>query len=132
LTAFPRLTELNILYPRSHDTRSTDTEIPLDVVGIARSTTLEVLGACKTLPDFDTLQIVHFLPDTPSPGYVDWWLRNNGLLPTQQRKQALREQLQGVKGVKDLAVDCLKQPKTRCQMRGGRKNTTLRVIELSQ
>ena len=132
MTAFPRLTELTVLYPRSHGTRSPETEIPLDVVGIARPATLELLGACKALPNFDTLQIVHFLPNTPSPGYVDWWLRNNGLLPTEQRKQALREQVQGVKGVKDLAIECLRTPKTGCQKGGTRKKTTLRVIELSQ
>jgi len=92
----------------------------------------ELLGACNALPDFDTLQIVHFLPNTPSPGYVDWWLRNNGLLPTQQRKQALSEQVRGVKGVKDLAIDYLKKPKGRYRGGRGRKETTLRVIELSQ
>jgi len=102
------------------------------MVGTARSATLELLGASKALPDFDTLQIVHFLPNTPSPGYMDWWLRNNGLLPTEQRKQTLREHVRGVKGVKDLAIDCLKRPKTGCQKGGGRKKTTLRVIELSQ
>ena len=63
---------------------------------------------------------------------MDWWLRNNGLLPTQQRKPALREHVRGVKGVKDLAIDYLKKPRVGNQKGGGRKETTLRVIELSQ
>lgn len=36
-----------------------------------------------------------------------------------------------MKGVKDWAIDCLKRPKTGCCKGGGRKETTLRMIELS-
>ena len=36
-----------------------------------------------------------------------------------------------MKGVKDWAIDRLKRPETGCSKGGGRKDTTLRVIELS-
>ena len=44
----------------------------------------------------------------------------------------MREHVRGVKGVKDLAIDYLKKPRVGNQKGGGRKETTLRVIELSQ
>jgi len=46
----------------------------------------------------------------------------------EQQQQAMREQ---ATGVRDLAMDCLKEPKTGCREGAGRKRTTLRVIELN-
>ena len=108
---------------------------------------------CNALPDFDTLQIVHFSLTTPPP--ISRCGRCDGPVSyTEQQKQTLKDQLQGVK---DLAVDCLRKLETghqegeitkkmtlRKRVGGvryrtadcpkpemGRKKITLRVIELS-
>ena len=85
---------------------------------------LDLVNACKALPDFDTLQIVYFILGTPSSRYADAWTMS--LSPLGRLERELRERL---KGVRDLAIDCLKKQKTGCKEGEGRK-TTLRVIEL--
>jgi hypothetical protein len=107
----PRLTELTVFYPHP-DNMATETGIPADSIGSARFATLELVHACKALPDFDTLQIVHFLGNPLSPSLTDQW------------DQALRDQ------AKDW-IDCLKKTKMGCQEEVGRKKSTLRVIQLS-
>lgn len=89
---------------------------------IVHSTTSELVNACRALPDFDTLQIVHSLVDGYGvAGY-------HSVLCSDQRKQELRER---VKVVKDLAVDSLEKAKTGYREGERRKKVTLRVIELS-
>lgn len=96
------------------------------MVGTAHSALLELVNTCNSLPNFDTLQIVHFSPTKPPPTSPCW--RCNGPGPYAERqKQVLRDRVQGVK---DWAIDCLKKPGTRYQEGEGRK-ATLRVIELS-
>ena len=52
----------------------------------------------------------------------------DGCLPSkEQMREALRDR---VKGVEDVAIECLKKPEIGCQEGEGRKKTTLRVIEL--
>jgi len=87
---------------------------------------IELVNACKTLPSFDTLQIVHFSFTTAPPTRV--WEGGGLESYTEQQKQVLREQIQGAK---DSAIDCLKELETECQQVEGKKKTTLRVIELS-
>jgi len=82
---------------------------------------LELVNACKALPDFDTIQIVHFLPGTGDR------LEAIGILSTEPLNRTLREE---VKGVRDSVVDCLNKLEMGRQ-KGGRRKITLRVIELS-
>ena len=121
MAACRRLTELTIIYPHPRDTPFSKTGAQLNTVETACSATLELVNVCKELPDFETIQIVYFLPAvTPDGGCVARPF-------LKQQNQALREQ---VKGVMDLAIDCLKEPGTGCLEGEGRK-TTVRVIELS-
>ena len=122
MAACRRLTELTVTYTHPHDTSLSKTGDPLDTLELARSATLKLVNVCKALPDFETIQIVYFLP-----GGVFFQKRQAVLLSSEQVSRALREQ---VKGVTDLAIDCLKEPRTGCREGGGRK-TTVRVIELS-
>ena len=124
--ACPQLTELTLICRHPHDNPVTEMGVPFDAVKDAHSATLELVNACKPLPDFDTLQIVYLLLGTPSPRCADAW--NMSLSSVERREQKLREQ---VKGVRDLAVDCLNDPKTGCREGEGRKKVTLRVIELT-
>ena len=127
--ACPRLTELTLIYPHPDGPPLTPGKgIPTDVVGTARSVTPELVNACKALPDFDTLQIVHLLLNTPPSTCTEWWMRSDRLSALNRRRRTLREQ---VEGVKDLAVDCLEKS-TPGRLEGeGRKRVTLRVVELT-
>ena len=118
MAACQGLTELTVIYPHPYDTPFSKTGVQLNTVETARSATLGLVNACKELPDFDTIQIVYFLP--PDQGCI--------VLPlSEQQSQELKKQ---VKGVTALAVDCLKKPGMRCR-EGGRRKVTVRVIELS-
>jgi len=85
----------------------------------------ELVIACKALPDFKTLQILHFPTTPPHP---ICWCGHHGL-STKQWEQALKEQGEVMKG---LAMDSLETPKTECQEGGGRKRTTVRVVKLTR
>ena len=89
----------------------------------------ELVNACRALPNFDTLQVVHFSLTTPPPTRLCWPEQCGGLgCYTEQQKQVLREHIQSVK---DVAVNWLKEPETGCQHGEGRRKATLRVIELN-
>ena len=118
MAAVPRLTELTLLCSRPADTTTKGTWIPPDLEA-TKSATTELVDTCKALPDFDTLQIVHL----PRP--VEWWSRD---ISAEQRDKAWTEQL---KGLKDLVMDRLGEPRTRYQERGVRKRSMLKIIELS-
>jgi len=95
----------------------------------ARSAMLELINGCRTLKDFSTLQIVHHslttLPTTCWCGFEGC----GKLGPySEERKQALREQMKDIEG---WTIDCLKRPRTGRYEGGERKETMLRVIELS-
>ena len=111
VVACPKLTELTVVYPRPGDNGATETGYLLDPVGTARSAASELAKACKSLPDFDTFQIVHF---PLSDGCI-------------QQLHALGEDLSGVK---DLVINCLKEPGRGCREGEGRKKTTVRVVKL--
>jgi len=171
IAACPMLTELTVLYPHPHphqyrfgippvDPEDTAKGFPPCPVEILRSAISELIDACKALPDFGMLQIVHLALDRPPPRC---WCGRTGcgrLGPyTEERKRELREQMEGlkdwvinclkrpktktgegreemmlmeqIKGVKDWAADYLKKPKTERREEEGRKGITLRVIELS-
>ena len=129
MAACPKLTELTIIYPRPYDAQSAETGTLLNSIESARSATLELADACKALPDFATLQIVHFPVVTPLPMCGCGWMRYGSLGPSmERRRQVLREE---VKGLKDCAIECFKKPNAGSQDGVRRKKTTLRVIELS-
>ena len=90
--------------------------------GRARSAILDLVGACKALPDFDTLQIVRF-PAIPPPLVCScvWSVCNCRLPSTRQLENQMKE-------LEEWAMDCLKKPRPGCQEGEGRK-TTLRVIK---
>ena len=85
-----------------------------------RSATPELVDACKALLDFDTIQIVHFLPGTGDR------LEAMGIPSLEPSNQALREE---VKGVREEAIDCLNRLETGGQR--GERRKKLRVIELN-
>jgi len=124
------LTELTVLYPHPHPHQYRFEIPPVDPEDIAkgfppcpvekpRSAISELIDACKALPDFGTLQIVHLALDKPPPRC---WCGRTGcgrLGPyTEERKWELREEMEGMK---DWAIECLKRPKTG----EGRKEMTL-------
>lgn len=109
-----RLAELTILHPHpTGDQVTVDTE---------HAAIRGLVDGCKTLPDFDTLQVVHLLPYPPVPG-----MSGKFISISSKERQALMER---VKGVVDCAVDCLKKGNMKCQEGGGKK-ITLRAIGLS-
>jgi len=99
-----------------------------------RFATLDLVDACKALPDFRTFQIVQlvqlvqFVPSTPSPSILGRWLKGHRKSPSILWNQLFKEQAGGLKG---WAMANLKKAETRCLEGEGRKRTTLRVIELS-
>jgi len=127
VAAFPRLSELTAIYPAPRDAPVTAMGVLLETVGAVRSTTLKLINACKVLPDFDTFQIVHLLPATPSLGCVGTFRGISYLAATERRKQDLGEQ---VDLVRDWAMEYLKKAKSECQERDGGKKVMLRVIGL--
>ena len=91
MAGFPRLTELIILYPHPHNTRTKATGILLDLGEATSSTMFELVGVCKALTGFDTLQIVRFLPRRPSPTWMDLWWGGQSESYATQRDEALTE-----------------------------------------
>ena len=126
MAAFPRLTELTLIYPHFHDVSVIKLRILFAAVRTARSTAVELVDACKVLPDFDTLQIVLYAPS--SHRGVEVLSGSNSLTSVEQSKRVSEEQ---VDIVKDWAMECLKRAKPGCQGGDGRKKATLRVIMLS-
>jgi len=124
VAACPKLTELTIIYPRPGDDTISEKGIIPDGTATARAATSEIVNACTSLPDFDTLQIVHSPLVPPLPRCGCGRMRVTSQAPsTKQQKEELRAE---VKALKDLAIDCLREPRTGCL---GRK-TTVRVLEL--
>ena len=131
MAACPKLTELTIFYPRPGDAQVSEGGILIYPAESARTATLEIVNACRALPDFDTLQIVHFPLVTFLPLCGCGRMRLNNPGPSMgQRKKALRKEVQGVK---DLAMDCLREPEVGCQEKEKeveRRKTVVRIIEL--
>ena len=128
MAALPRLTELTVLYPHPRSTTTTVTENPLDVVEAIRSVTLELVDACKALPDFDTLQVVHSVTGTPPSSILDLWSVGRELPSAERQNEVSKEQ---ANGVKDWAMGRLRKLNAGCREGERRRRTTLRVIELS-
>jgi len=122
VAACTKLTELTIIYPHPDDAKSTETGDRLDMAGTARFVALELVNACKTLQDFNTIQIVHFLHGTGDR------LKVIGIRSTEPLNGALREE---VRNVKEEVIDCLNKPETGYRERERRNKITLRVIELN-
>ena len=100
----------------------------VDPTGGARSAMSELVVACKALPDFDTLQVVHV---TAVPMYMMcWcgWVGCGSRMPgsSERQEEVLRGQTESMKY---RAMDCLKKSETECQgEERERKKTTLRVF----
>jgi len=130
VAACPRLTELTIMYPHPRGSQRSEMGTLPDPVGSARSAASELVNACKALPDFDTLQIAYFFFVTPLPSCACGRSgHGSSSIETREPWAEQRKQISGTKGVKDLAIECLK-PKAECQEGERRKKTTLRIIEL--
>lgn len=116
-TACPKLTELTVIY-------SSVTEHRVVFAPVGAAAVFEIVTACKTLPDFDTLQIVHFPSALPMPGAST---RELYLKQTVSQLKRQRELARGrVRFIKEAAMIRLRQ-----EGEGGtRKKTTVRVIEL--
>lgn len=128
VTACPRLTELTIIYPHAGGVKYSEGGYLLNPVESARTATIELVNACKTLPAFDTLQIVHFPLVVPFMIHGSAPVYSNRDPRAEQLKRPLREH---VRGAKDSAIDCLKKPGAGCREGEGRiKKTTVRVVEV--
>ena len=125
MAACPRLTELTVVFHHQYDA---ETVTLIDPVGVAHSAMSELVVACKTLPDFDTLQVVRV---TITPGGLVCWCGWGGcgsrMDSSEKQEQILRKQTEDMK---DWAMDCLKKPETGRQeeKEERRKRTTLRVF----
>lgn len=132
MTACPRLTELTLIYPYPGDPLVSETlGVPLDVVETTQSATSELVDACKSLPEFNTIQIVHYLGELPHPPVTPEYgeMEDDSQPSADKWRQASRD---WVNDVKDLAIDCLKKREMGCREGEGRKRTTLRVIKLGR
>lgn len=128
MTALPRLTELTLVFPFPDPNLVPNTGVPSDTIGAIRSTILGLIGACKTLPDFDTLQIAYFHGEDFCDVAYGYLPMGDEISPSMYQLQ--RTLMDRVNAVKELAVDCLKRQERGCHEGEGRKKTTLRVIEL--
>ena len=127
VAACPRLTELTVLCPHPHllpDNFQLSEASPLGPIRSAHSETIGLVDVCKALPNFETLQIVHFSLNTSGPVRGPEGERAKRL---PLMNQASREQVEGMKG---WALAGLKKPQTGHE-RVGRRKKTLRIIELS-
>ena len=128
MAACSRLTELTVISPYPSGAQRAETEILLDPAGRARSALLELVVACKALPDFDTLQIARF--PIILPRLACWCGQEQcghpRLCPAQW-EWALAKQ---TKDLEEWAADCLKEPETGYLEEEERKKTTLRVIKI--
>ena len=119
----PKLTELSIVYPYQSDGDvDLNTEDSYHLAENVRSAMLELANVCKTLPDFDTFQIVHF--DLP---------RFDEILEYEMRydpAMLFYDLRDGLGTGKDLVINCLEEPETGRREGEGKKKTTVRVIEL--
>ena len=89
----------------------------------------ELIVACKALPDFDTLQIVHFpLVPTSLVCRCRWGGCGSRMHFSEQRQQTLGEQM---KDLEDWAIECLKKPEARCREGEEGEGITLRVLRFS-
>jgi hypothetical protein len=105
VAACQKLTELTVVYPHPGESRLTETACLLNPVETARSAASGLAKACKSLPDFDLFQIVHFS------------------LSSRCIRQ-LHPLGENLGSVKDLVINCLKEGE-------GRKKTTVRVVRLA-
>ena len=131
INACPRLTELTVIYPHPDTTLPpAETGGPFDRAGSARSAISELVIACKALPDFDTLQIVYF-PSVKPLMMCGCYRMRYGILWSEERRKRVLLLREEVECMKDWAMDCLRKPEAGCRDGEARKNTTLRVTELS-
>jgi hypothetical protein len=121
VVACPKLTELTIVYPCLGDGEA-ETGHHLGLSESVRFATLELVNACKALPDFDTFQIVHF----PLPSLDSSW----GPVRTYDPSEPFHELWRDLGSGEDLVINCLKEPETGCWEGEGKKKTTVRVITL--
>lgn len=124
------LTELTVIFPYLRCTRLTETGVLLDPTRESAQLAIsELVAACRTLPDFHTFQIVCLLIIQP---HMACWCggKCSKSIPwgMSQSDRSLREQ---AKGMKDFAIGCLKKPGMGCLEGGGRKRTTLRIIQFT-
>ena len=118
MVACPKLTELTLIYPRLG--------FSFNPAKSAHSVTPELISACMALPNFETLQIVHFPVGTlPIYEYMGRW--RMGVTMEEQKRRLTNE----VNDLRDYVRSRFMEAKAGCQDGAGRKETTLRVIELS-
>lgn len=102
----------------------------------ARSAISDLVGACRALPDFDTLQIVRF-PISPPPleCFCPWPICDCPVFSMEgleARTERLTKDLK--RQMKDLevwAMDCLEALNRRFR-EGGRREATLEVIQFRE
>ena len=93
---------------------------------------LELIVACNTLQDLNTLQIVRLIVEHPSPPcdcdvFGRLCERLNGSLPVGEEWEELLEKR--VKDLREWAIECLEKAKMGCSEGEERKRITVRTIE---
>ena len=120
VTACPKLTELTIVCIHPAQSNRLEPGFLAEPIRAVHPAMLELVRACRVLPNFDTFQIVYFPNFVPlqatSYRHGDVRVPMNTELPKQQRT-ARKE----AKGVGDLLMECLKLAEMKA---------TLRFIEL--
>ena len=136
MAACARLTELTVFFPYQYQDKNGEMDFLPNQAGRARSAIVDLVGACRSLPNFDTFQIVRFPIVPPRPVCLCAWpvcecylfSREAWELSLERRTRGLGQQM---KDLEEWTIDCLKEPKAVYQEGEGR-GTTLRVIEFGR
>lgn len=130
LVLLPQLTELTVIYPLPGRVYRTEHGVVSGTIRTACPAMLEIVNACRILPDFDTLQIVHLFDISSLPLHALQSHTGGGreLDGWSERRRVFLEEV-GV--VKDTAVGVLEQTMREEREYGGKtRKITIRVIEL--
>ena len=125
----PRLTEFTAIIPHLYWAELSGKIFLLNWPESAHSAVLDLVGACRALPDFDTLQIARFPIVSSRRTCLCLWYESCTCdrYPTTEWEEAFEKQMKDLGG---WTVDCLKL-KTGCQEGEGRGRTAFRVIKFS-
>lgn len=106
--------------------------------GRVHSAISDLVGTCRALPGFDTLQVVRFPIIAPYPECrcrLGWGVCDCPVISTEEWKERSEKLTKGLEqkvGVlEERAIDCLKEPKTGCR-EGERRGITLRFIRFGR
>ena len=103
MAACPKLTELTIVCPDLVRNNFSETGFLTEHIRTTRPAMLELVNACRVLPNFDTFQIVYF-PTAGQEVYL-YGRESDERVELLRRQRRMRKE---AKDVGDLLLDCLK------------------------